>query len=86
MHQGGEGTHKDPGSEVWVFDVAQGKRLRTMPLASPAGSIQVTEDARPLLLTAFIGSHDLEVYDALSGRHLRTVSAIGLTPTTLVLP
>jgi methylamine dehydrogenase heavy chain len=86
MHQGGEGTHKDPGSEVWVFDVAQGKRLRTLPLASPAGSIQVTEDARPLLLAAFIGSHDLEVYEALSGKHLRTVSAIGLTPTTLVLP
>jgi methylamine dehydrogenase heavy chain len=86
MHQGGEGTHKDPGNEVWVFDVDQGKRVRTIALASPAGSIQITEDARPLLLTAFIGSHNLDVYDALSGRHLRTVSDIGLTPTTLVLP
>jgi methylamine dehydrogenase heavy chain len=86
MHQGGEGTHKDPGNEVWVFDTDQGKRVRTIALASPAGSIQVTEDVRPLLLTAFIASHNLDVYDALSGKHLRTVSDIGLTPTTLVLP
>ena len=86
MHQGGEGTHKDPGNVVWVFDVDQGKRVRTIPLQSVAGSIQVTQDAKPLLLSTFIGGHNLDIYDALSGRHLRTVADIGLTPTTMVLP
>ncbi|MBS0580503.1 MAG: amine dehydrogenase [Proteobacteria bacterium] len=86
MHQGGEGTHKDPGNEVWVFDTATGARTRKITLASPAGSIQVTEDDKPLLLATFIGSHNLEVYDARSGKHLRTVPDIGLTPTTMLLP
>ena len=27
FHQGGPGTHKDPGPEVWVFDVANRKRV-----------------------------------------------------------
>jgi methylamine dehydrogenase heavy chain len=86
MHQGGEGTHKDPGNQVWVFDVDKRVRVRTIALSSPAGAIQVTEDAQPLLLAAFIGSHNLDIYDAQSGRHLRTVPDIGLTPTTLLLP
>ena len=86
MHQGGEGTHKDPGNEVWVFDAGTGARTRKITLASPAGAIQVTEDDKPLLLAAFIGSHNLEIYDARSGKHLRSVPDIGLTPTTLLLP
>ena len=86
MHQGGDGTHKDPGNEVWVFDANTGTRTRKITLASVAGAIQVTEDDKPLLLAAFIGSHNLEVYDARSGKHLRTVPDIGLTPTTMLLP
>jgi methylamine dehydrogenase heavy chain len=30
VHKGGPGTHKDAGSEVWVYDVAARKRTRTI--------------------------------------------------------
>jgi len=30
VHQGGAGTHKDPGGEIWVYDVAARKRIRTI--------------------------------------------------------
>ena len=33
FHQGGEGSHKDPGPEVWVFDLA--KRERVNRIAMP---------------------------------------------------
>jgi methylamine dehydrogenase heavy chain len=35
MHQGEKDTHKEPGSEVWVFDVATQTRLARIPLRFP---------------------------------------------------
>lgn len=35
MHQGGPGTHKDPGTELWVFDRASRRRLLRIPLRHP---------------------------------------------------
>ena len=86
MHRGGPETHKDPGKEVWVYDIERHRQLRRIALRSLAGSIQVTRDDRPLLFTAFIGSTTLEVYDAQSGQYLRSVENVGTTPTLLVTP
>ncbi|HEV2271179.1 MAG TPA: amine dehydrogenase large subunit [Steroidobacteraceae bacterium] len=86
MHQGGPETHKDPGKEIWVYDLDGYRRVRRIALRSPAGSIQVTRDDRPLLFAAFIGSTTLEVYDAETGRYLRSVADAGTTPTLLVTP
>ncbi len=86
MHQGGAETHKDPGKEVWVYDLDRRRRVQRIALRSPAGSIQVTRDDRPLLFAAFIGSTTLEVYDARTGRYLRSVEDVGTTPTLLVTP
>jgi len=35
MHQGGPDTHKDPGTELWVFDLASRRRLLRIPLRHP---------------------------------------------------
>jgi len=35
MHQGGPDTHKEPGTEVWVYDLATKKRVQRIPLLSP---------------------------------------------------
>jgi methylamine dehydrogenase heavy chain len=35
MHQGGPDTHKEPGTEVWVYDVASHKRLSRIAVANP---------------------------------------------------
>ena len=86
MHQGGPETHKDPGKEVWVYDLDRHRRVRRIALKSLAGSIQVTRDDKPLLFAAFIGSTTLEVYDAKTGRYLRSVDDVGTTPTLLVTP
>ncbi|HXS24046.1 MAG TPA: amine dehydrogenase large subunit [Gemmatimonadales bacterium] len=86
MHQGGPETHKDPGKEVWVYDLGRRQRVQRIALRSPAASIQVTRDDRPLLFAAFMGSTTLEVYDAKSGEYLRSVKNLGTTPTLLVTP
>ena len=39
MHRGGADTHKEPGEEVWVFDIASHKRLARIELVNPGFTI-----------------------------------------------
>jgi methylamine dehydrogenase heavy chain len=86
MHQGPVESHKDPGNEVWVYDLSKRSRVQRITLKNPAGSIQVTKDTKPLLFAAFIGSTTVDVYDATSGANLRSIENVGTTPTILVTP
>lgn len=86
VHQGNLATHKDPGKQVWVYDLATRRRVQRISLRHKAGSILVTQDVHPLLFTCFMGSGALEVYDARSGRYLRAVASVAETPTTMVPP
>jgi methylamine dehydrogenase heavy chain len=83
MHEGGEDTHKWPGSEVWVHDPGDGKRARSIKLAHPAVGIVVTQDDQPLLLATHGEAPVVDVYDAASGRHLRAIDGLGQTPLLL---
>jgi methylamine dehydrogenase heavy chain len=38
MHQGGVDTHKEPGREIWVYDVAARRRVLRIPVVSPVTS------------------------------------------------
>ena len=87
MHKGSEGTHKDGGTEIWVFDLATHKRLERWPVA-PLGlarvvAVQVSQDEAPVLFAATTAS-DVAVLDALTG-HLRHVEKhLGQTPWMLL--
>ena len=35
VHQGGPDTHKDPGSELWVYDLASRKRVQRIRMHNP---------------------------------------------------
>jgi methylamine dehydrogenase heavy chain len=86
MHRGGVETHKDPGKDVWVFDVSTRQRVQQFALKKLASSIQISSDAQPLLYSIFIEGTDLDVYDAASGKFLRSVDHVGTTPTVMVTP
>jgi methylamine dehydrogenase heavy chain len=121
VHQGGPDTHKDPGTELWVYDVAKRERLQRIELRSTgftylgvpiefgagwpwplsrlhgwlldtflAGigveSVEVTQDAAPLLVTASVFSGGLAVYDGLSGEFLRRVYSGNMTSMALQAP
>jgi methylamine dehydrogenase heavy chain len=79
MHQGGPNTRKDPGKEIWVFDVKTRQRVQRIELASPATSIAVSQDAAPLLYATEFGVPMLSIYDAVTGNKLRTVEQLGQT-------
>ena len=86
MHRGGPETHKDPGREVWVYDLARHTRIQRIAMKNDSGSIQVSRDPQPLLFSIFIESTSLDVYDASSSAWLRSVENVGTTPTIMVVP
>ncbi|HET6630932.1 MAG TPA: amine dehydrogenase large subunit [Woeseiaceae bacterium] len=87
MHEGGgPGSHKNPGTEIWVYDLENRERVRRIELAAPAVAINVTRDANPVLVASH-GGPVIDVYDFASGEHLRTIEGVGQTPLYLqVMP
>ena len=85
MHRGHEWTHKDLGTEVWVFDATTGKRLQRIALAKPAQSIAVSQDAAPLLY-AIPEDPEVQIYDAATGKLAHTLDRLGFSPTLLTVP
>ncbi len=79
-------TRKDPGQDVRVYDVAQRKRTRMFRLKDLTDSLQLSQDAQPLLFAAFVAVDAVNVYDAASGTWLRRVTDVGSTPTSLAVP
>ena len=57
-----EGTHKDPATEVWVFNVATKTRVKRIRLVRPGSSISLTHGADQLLLVQ--SGERLDVYEA----------------------
>jgi methylamine dehydrogenase heavy chain len=86
VHQGGPGTHKDPGKTLWIYDLQTRKRVQAMTLRHLATSVELSKDEHPLLYTVFADSSILDVYDPVSGQLLRSIPSVGTTPTILVTP
>jgi methylamine dehydrogenase heavy chain len=89
MHRGGEGSHKDGGTELWVFDLAQQRRTARWPLRAaglaPVVAVEVSQDGAPLLFAA-TEDGDLAVLDARSGRLRHLEHRLGATPWQLLVP
>ncbi len=89
MHQGGEGTHKAGGAEIWLFDLASHKRLARWPVRAagldPVIAVQVSQDAAPILFAATTRA-DVAVFDALSGRLRHLEKRLGQTPWMMLNP
>jgi methylamine dehydrogenase heavy chain len=81
MHRGVEGSHKEGGTEIWVFDTKTHQRLARWPLGKlgPATAVQVSQDDAPLLFAA-CGDNNLAVLDALTGRVHHLEKHLGQTP------
>ena len=74
MHpEGYNGSHKDPGTEVWVVDPTEGTVQRRIELTLPAITMGITQGDDPLLLTTNVNLQ-VDVYDAATGEYQRTLS------------
>jgi methylamine dehydrogenase heavy chain len=85
MHQGGEWTHKQFGTEVWVYDTASKSRLARIKLKTPAYSILIGgSDSKTLFATA-LDKARLESYSLDDGKNIGELGQLG-TPYLLYGP
>jgi methylamine dehydrogenase heavy chain len=70
-----EGTHKDPATEVWVYNTATKTRIKRLRLARPGSSISLTHGTEPLLLVQ--AGERLDVYEP-NGSLVRSLDLPGL--------
>jgi methylamine dehydrogenase heavy chain len=73
--EAGEGTHKDPATEVWVFNPSTKTRVKRMRLVRPGSSIALTHGPEALMLVQ--AGERLDVYDAQAGALLRSLDLPG---------
>ncbi len=74
MHpEGEEGSHKNGGGEIWVFDAAAKQRMARHVLPNWGISIAVNNAEKPILLVTN-GALGLETYDAVSGKFIKTLA------------
>ncbi len=76
MHPSGHWHHKDPGTEVWITDLATHTVIKRVPLSDPVASIAVTQDADARLF-AVTKSQKLMVLKAADGEVVRTQENVG---------
>ncbi|WP_353230326.1 amine dehydrogenase large subunit [Novosphingobium sp.] len=71
---GREGSHKDGGSEVWVFDPVKKARIARFALKATSTAIAVTREDHPHLVVARADGV-VDIYDAVTGAFVRTLGA-----------
>jgi methylamine dehydrogenase heavy chain len=79
-----EGTHKNPATEVWVFNVATKARVSRLRLVRPGSSIAISHGEEPLLLVQ--ADQLLDVYDARDGSLKRSLDLPGLNTRMQIEP
>lgn len=86
VQQGGAHSHKDPGKDVWVYDLTRKVSVQRIALKNLTTSIHVSADQKPLLFASFLVSSTTDIYDAIKGNHLRSIENVGASPTLLMSP
>jgi methylamine dehydrogenase heavy chain len=83
MHSdGSEGSHKNGGSEVWVFDPSSKKRVNRFELKEWGVSIEITGGKDPYLVVTN-GDMQIDVYNANSGKWLKMIGGAAAMPFNL---
>jgi hypothetical protein len=70
-------VEKPDGAEVWVYDPAKQARVARIALREWGLSFAVSRGSEPKLLVTNPVDMSLELYDALSGEFLKTITGLG---------
>jgi methylamine dehydrogenase heavy chain len=70
-----EGSHKDPATEVWIYNVASKTRIKRLRLVRPGSSLALTHGPEALLLVQ--AGERLDAYDVRDGVLVRSMDLPG---------
>jgi methylamine dehydrogenase heavy chain len=80
VNQGGRDAHKNPGEQVWVYDLKRRKRAQVIEVGGHVTAIAVSRDAAPLLYGTTLDAPVVRVLDARSGSVKHVIEGGPLTP------
>ena len=81
MHpDGGEGTHKNGGSEVWVYDLEKKKRTNRIELKNWSLVVGTSGTGKNKFLLATNTDMAIDVYELPTANYARTLTGAGSTP------
>ena len=83
LHQGDFYSYEAPGTEIWVYDLATHERISRIKTNNPSSAIAVSQDDSPLLYTITEDLSSLDIYDATSGKYLRSANELGIVPSLI---
>ncbi|GGF79787.1 hypothetical protein GCM10011402_35490 [Paracoccus acridae] len=84
VDQRDEWRHKAPSRFVVVIDAKTGERINKIALGRDIDSINVSQDAEPLLYALSAGTQTLHIHDAETGEELRSVKQLGRGPQVIM--
>jgi methylamine dehydrogenase heavy chain len=82
MHQGEIDTQDQEGTEIWIFDTAQQRRVARLPLTVEATNLLVSQESSPRLYVVD-KEKDLHIYDAHTLRLQRTTAKTSISSVLL---
>ena len=83
LHQGDFFSYEAPGTEIWVYDLATHERTSRIKTNHPSSAIAVSQDDSPLLYTITEDLSSLDIYNATSGKYLRSANELGIVPSLI---
>jgi methylamine dehydrogenase heavy chain len=90
LHQGGADSHKQPGTEVWVYDLAKRARERRVVLRNPAAAFVLERSGQALggvfdwLLQSALPNHGIERIAVTQGASAQLFAATQFPPTLAI--
>ena len=79
MNPGGEFSHDDPGTQVWIYNRSSQRRIARIELEAPGTNLHVSAGEDPLL-TITGSDAQLHVYDVKTNTLLRSIGSVGVAP------
>ena len=81
MHpEGGEGTHKNPGNEVWVYDLKNKQRKSRIAIKNWGLSVGTSGSGQNKFLLVTNTDMAIDVYGLPGGEYIRSLTSAGSTP------
>lgn len=77
MHRGGADTHKQAGTQAWVFDLGSNSRKKVIRLKHPTQSLHLTQGKTPYLLALSEEGERIDVYHAGTGEWSHVIESFG---------
>ncbi len=76
MNAEGGFSHDSAGTEVWVYNRAEQRKIGVIPMAVPGANLFVAQTDAPLV-TVSGTDRQLHVYDVATAREIRTIAEVG---------